>query len=621
MNVAAKLLIENITEGEPVLSFDNENSLNEQHYVNNVHAFDLSLAVDANQEAIDAAILVIDNALAECSDNPCILGSSEFNNAVKLVSSNNALWFKYRTKIKSAKPSGVPMSAIDDMAETYSGNGDKRDSTAEELIKLVLSNSELFFDRQADKAFVSTDMDGVIHTLPIDSKSFMDWLSFSFYKKTKCGNATGKFASEVTIKQACFALSGIAKHEGENQRVHLRVADHNGGHYLFIGDDQLQVIEALPTGWRIIKNSPIKFWAPGSMQSLPIPKPGGDLAQLWDFVNIPENDRLLVLAWALESFRAETPKPILALCGIQGNAKSATHDKLRQLIDNNSVNLRAAPKTVEDIFVSAGCNWLVSYENLSFLSQTMQDAFCTLATGGGHAARTFYTNAEESTIAVKRPIIINSIPNVLTAQDAIDRTISIDLPTIAYREEAQINAAWDDAMPAIFGGLMDLFVKTLALMPTVKLINPPRMADFTRLGEAMVQVLGHQPGVFDALYKSNRAVSIGLALEASPVAIAVRDMVDEYSGLSPVVFTGTMKNLLEKMNKYKQDPQFWPKSPRGLGDALRRQDPAFKTLGIDIEISKPGRQGVIVKIRKREHGEHVEHRLEEKTKPKEKSSN
>lgn len=167
-----------------------------------------------------------------------------------------------------------------------------------------------------------------------------------------------------------------------------------------------------------------------SMQSLPLPQSGGELSLLWTFINIPEKDRLLVLAWMLESFRAETPKPILALAGIQGCAKSSTQSKIRELLDNNSSNLRAAPKAVEDVFISAGCNWLSSYENLSHLTPKMQDALCTLATGGGHSSRTLYTNDEETVIEAKRPVIINSIPNVITAQDLTDRSICIELPRV-----------------------------------------------------------------------------------------------------------------------------------------------------------------------------------------------
>ncbi|MDD5460333.1 MAG: hypothetical protein PHG00_01670 [Methylococcales bacterium] len=598
-----KAFIENAELDDDKFFFGDQNLQHNVHNVHHVHPLDLSQAVDAGQEAIDAAKRVIDSALEQCKDNPAILGGAEFIDAYKIISSNPALKFKYRAEIKKRKPPGVPMADIDAMATTQTGEGDRQDSTAAELIELVTNAGELHYDPQADKSFVSVDIDVVIHTMQIGSKPFIDWLSYEYYSSTKTDGGFGKSASESAIKQASFALSGIAKHDGDRGRVFLRVADYNGCHYLFIGDEQRQVIEVSPTGWRVLKVAPVKFWAPGSMQALPIPHPNGDLSRLWDFINIPERDRPLVLAWILEALRAETPKPILALNGTQGSAKSSTQDKIRQLTDNNSVNLRAAPKSIEDVFVGAGCNWLVSFENLSHLTPAMQDALCTLATGGGFAARTLHTNSEETIIEVKRPVIINSIPNVMTAQDLTDRAISIELPKIAYREESEINAEWEKFKPSIFGGLLDLFVKTLGLMPKVKLINPPRMADFTRLGEAMMQAQGHPAGTFDTLYKANRAESIGRALESSPVAVAVREMVDAHNGSSTLVFTGTMKALLEKLDTHKQESHAWPKSPRGLGDVLRRQQPALSSLGIDVEISKPGRQGVIVEIRKREHGE------------------
>ena len=595
--------IENQQSQDVNLFFPEENLPNDVAKVANVAGLDFDTAIDANAEAFSNAKLIIDKALIDCVENPGVMGSPEFEAAIKILSTDKALWFEYRTKIKSAKPSGVPMADIDSMGAIQSADGDKQDSAAAELIELVMGEGTLFFDDQADKAFVSVEIKGVENTLAIGGKGFVDWVSYAYYTATKGGNLTGKSASEAAIKQAGFALSGIAKHDGETVPVHLRVADKNGGHYIFIGDDDLQVIEVLPTGWRVTGDAPVKFWMPGSMQSLPMPIKGGDLTQLWDFVNIPESDRLLVLAWMLESFRANTPKPILALNGTQGSAKSSTQDKIRQLIDNNSVNLRSAPKTVEDVFVSAGCGWLVSYENLSHLTPAIQDAFCTLATGGGFAARKLYTNNEENVIDVKRPIICNSIPSVLTAQDVTDRAITLELPRIAYREESEINAAWDKAKPSIFGGLLDLFVKTLAMMPKVILVNPPRMADFTRLGEAMAQVQGHSPGTFDTLYKANRSEGISRALEASPVAVAVMELVDNHAGQSSEVYHGTMKDLLLALEKYKQESNAWPKSSKGLGDVLRRQQPALLSLGIEIISSGRvervgGSRGLTVTIKK-----------------------
>lgn len=587
-----------------------DNLIYDIHQVHHVHHEDAILnfdnAVNAKTEAFTIAKAVIDQALIDCEDTPGVLASDAFQEAIKLIKTDKALWLEYRVKIKKAKPGGVLMSEIDAMAVNESNEGSRQDSTAAALIALVLEQGTLFFDNQADKSFANVRIYEADHTLAIGSKAFVEWLSYSYYTATKKNDAHGMSASEAAIKQACFALAGIARHDGQQERVYLRCADFNGGHYIFVGDQELNIIEVLPSGWRVTKESPVYFWKPASMQSLPMPVNGGDLSRLWEFINIPDQDRLLVLAWILECYRVETPKPILALTGTHGSVKSSSQDKLRQLIDNNAVNLRGVPKTVEDVYVSAGNNRLCSYENLSHLTATIQDAFCTLATGGGHAGRKFYTNDEESIIDVKRPIICNSIPSVLTRQDITDRSITLELPRLEYREESEINAAWDCAKPAIFGALLDLFVKTLAKMSKVKLINPPRMADFTRLGEAMSQALGYQSGTFDRLYKANRQEGISRTLEASPVAVAIREMAENHNYKNLPVFNDTMKALLERLEAYKKESHAWPKSPRGLGDIIRRQQPALASLGIDIEISKPGKHGVNVEIRKGEHGEHGE---------------
>lgn len=245
----------------------------------------------------------------------------------------------------------------------------------------------------------------------------------------------------------------------------------------------------------------------------------------------------------------------------------------------------------------------MSFENISHLSAPMQDALCTLATGGGFSTRTLYTNDEETVINVQRPVMINSIPNVATAQDLTDRLIGIELQPIDYREEAEINAAWEAAKPFIFGGLLDLFVATLAKLPDVKLNKPPRMADFTRLGEAMMQAQGQEAGAFTALYQANRKVSIGKALESSPVAVAICEMVEKYNGQSFSVFHGTVNSLLTELANHRHDAESWPRSPRGLGDILKRQAPALETYGIHVITgNRPerigGSRGIPVEIRK-----------------------
>jgi hypothetical protein len=547
--------------------------------------FDLDDAIDPEDESMQNALAIIDEALEECTDNPGVLAKQEFNDSVRYVRENSPEeWYRIRCKLKTDKPKGVLLTDLDKATRPPNDNYGP-DSVAAALIELAVERGELFYDAQSDEKFIAVDEGGVEQVLRIGTKGFIEWLSYAYYTSTARAGSSGLSASESAIKQAGFALAGIAKHDGQKEPVYLRAAPYQDGFVIFLGDDQWQVVDVQPTGWRVLQKSPVKFWKPASMQALPMPYPGGNIDELWQFANIQEHDRPLVLAWMLEAFRPDTPFPVLALNGLQGSAKSSTHNRIRDLIDPNKVNLRAAPKTTEDVYVSAGVNWVVSFENISRLTPQQQDALCTLATGGGFASRTLHTNAEETIIEVKRPVIINSIPVVVTAQDLTDRVINIELKQIDYREESEINAAWEEAKPRIFGALLDLLVKTLAQLPKVTLTKPPRMADFTRMGEAMMQAQGDKPGAFDALFKANRHESVARAMESSPVAVAVRELVDAHKGHSSVVFHGTMKKLLDTLADYRQDAEGWPRSPRGLGDALKRQSPALASLGIVIESS------------------------------------
>lgn len=571
---------------------------------------------------LDDAKAIADNILSLEKDDPelpALLGSDRFMTAYRLLcNTSNELYFEYRTKLKSAKPSAVPMGAF----EIGGGESEGNESVASELISLVSNSGDLFYDETNGKAYVTAKVKTVIndelptggfratdaeieHTMLIGGKPFVDWLSFAYYSSTKGDAQFGVSASEAAIKQACFALNGIAKYEGKTQRAFLRVAQKDDDtHYIFLANERMQTVEVTPNEWRVINKSPVKFYKPEAMQALPIPISGGDISALWQFVNIQEKDRPLVLAWMLESFREQTKKPVLAITGMQGSAKSSTHDKIRQLIDPNTANLRPAPKNREDIFVSAGCNWNVSFENVSNLSHEMQDAICTLATGGGYATRTLYTNSEETIINVMRPVIINSIPTVITAQDLTDRVIAIEAPPItAYKADSEIQKEWEQLKPSIFGALLDLFVATLSKLPIAKSDDKIRMADFTKLGEAMMIAQGHEAGEFTRLYAENRNESIAKSLESSPVAVAICEMADSYAGESTLIYQGTMGSLLEKLTQNKTYGESLPRSPRALSDSLKRQSPALLAHGITINISHKitrinGARGNVVEIRK-----------------------
>ena len=317
------------------------------------------------------------------------------------------------------------------------------------------------------------------------SSGFSDYLNHAYYTQHD------RAPTETSLKVALATLRGQAQFEGEACEVFTRIAKTEAGYWLDLCNDAWQCVQVTATGWAVVAGAgaPL-FTRSASMRPLPVPERGGTLGALWPLVNIPEDDRLLLLAWMLECLRPDTPHVVLELVGEQGSAKSSTQRALRRLIDPNQADLRAAPKSVEDVWIAARNSHMVSLENLSHLHPQYQDALCVLATGGGYSARTLYTNAEETIIDLRKPIVLNGISVIVTAQDLLDRCLHIDLPTIQSRELAgDMEARFEAAQPALLGALLDLFVKVLAMLPSVSIApeHRPRMADFAALGRSGVQ--------------------------------------------------------------------------------------------------------------------------------------
>lgn len=341
--------------------------------------------------------------------------------------------------------------------------------------------------------------------------------------------------------------------------------------------------------WRVVNKPPIVFVRGEAMQPLPQPVGGGSLGMLWELVNVPVESRLLVAAFIVDSYRTDGPFPGLELLGEQGSGKSLTAKFLRRLIDPNACDLRGAPKSVEDVFVVGGHSHMVTFENISHLHGPLQDALCILSTGGGIAKRTLYSDSEETIISVQRPWIINGIAAAVTQQDLLDRTISIDCPVLEQRGTATgMNATFEENHAALLGAVLEVAAKALALLPTIKLPprDRPRLAEFAMLGMAVAQAMGHEPAEFMRQFNASRRESIARVLDASPVAAAVLEFVAK----TPLGIEASVKDILTRLEDFKPaGAEAWPRTPKGLGDALRRAAPALRQM--DVEVKSLGNVG------------------------------
>lgn len=554
--------------------------------------------VDSVQTGLEQARVVVGQVAARLADDPTAHLSKEAIAAFKTIRAADPVEYeRLRINLKQVNRL-IRVCALDTFTRA-AGNGDGgSDSLATRLADLASELCELWHDPDGT-AFASFDGEhqGTAHRehWRIDSSGFKDWLAWLCHTEL-----AGAPASEVT-KAACNVLAGKAKFDGEEHTPSMRAAKDDLGYWLDLCDEQWRAVLVTATGWRVVEQPAPRFVRTKAMRSLPSPQSGGKLSDLWPLLNVPEADRPLLLAWMLECLRSDTPFPVLELLGEQGSAKSTTQKTVRGFIDPNKVMLRGRPKGVEDVFVAAGANHVISLENLSGITPEISDALCTIATGGGAAGRKLFTNDEENIIEAHNPVMLNGIGAVVTRPDLLDRTIAICLPTIRVRmtEEEHANSLQKSA-GGTMGALLTLFADTLAALPAVRIpeTQRPRMADFALLGEAMHQANGHEAGEWLMLYVQHRQDAIRRTIDSSPVAVACIAFLKQNAG-----YQGTVKGLLDLFNARMADRNmergdYWPKSPKGLGDALRRSAPALRQLGIHLYVyDKPKRDGVHCELR------------------------
>jgi hypothetical protein len=472
------------------------------------------------------------------------------------------------------------------------GEGEQHDSPQDMV--LAVARQHATYAHTAEGAGVALiEIEGRQEVHMLNSTGFDRWLRGQVYAAHKVG------IPDQAMKTAIATLGAVGAFEGPEVQTHLRCAKQGDAYYLDLCDDGWKAVRIAAGEWGLLDRSPVLFVRTAGARALPQPGGRGSVNLLWKHLNVPKDARPLVLAWLLDAMRPDTPYPVLELSGEMGSSKSTTQRRLRALIDPVAVPLRGAPKCVEDIHIAAANAQVCSFENLSSLSQDMQDALCILSTGGGYATRQLYTNGEEHVITSKRPVMLNGINAVATAPDLIERVITIELPTIAAgkrQDEQTMEAAWLRDYPAIFTGLLTLFAEALEMLPKVEIPEgmQKRMLDYQRLGEAVCMALGGKAGEFSQRLDSMHGDSLARGLESYGVAVGIQILAARPEGRE---WEGTYLQLLTELNRMPEiDRSNWPRSPRHLSGQVKRIAPGLRRAGVKIEAAGRGRTGAKVRI-------------------------
>ena len=396
-------------------------------------------------------------------------------------------------------------------------------------------------------------------------------------------------------------IDAKANFDSVERVVYVRVASHEGKLYLDRCDPAWSAIEIDETGWRMVAEPPVRFRRSSGSLELPLPERGGSIDELKPFLNVRHvRDFVLVVAWTLAALIDRGPYPVLAFSGEQGVAKSTASKILRALIDPNTAPLRALPRNDRELFISANNAHLLVFDNVSGLPPWLSDTMCRLSSGGGFAVRTLYTNNEEVLFDAARPQILNGIGDVITRPDLADRALFITLkpiPENKRRSDRELLAALEKKRPRILGALLDALVVGLRRLPTIKLPELPRMADFAVWATACEQAFWKERTFMNA-YDENLVEVVDTVIEADLVGSAVLQMSLPWKGTAARLLTLLREGAEEGEIRSKE----WPNSPRALADQLRRAATFLRKIDVEISFHREGKDRVrLISIHRREN--------------------
>ena len=430
-------------------------------------------------------------------------------------------------------------------------------------------------------AYATIKIENHRETWGVRSKGFKRWLLLGFYREH------GHAPNEQAVSTALATIEAKASFDGDERLVEVRVAGGGGVVWIDLGDPTWSAVRVDRDGYKLVDSFSVgvRFTRPSGMQSLPAPREGGSVELLRELLNLKSNDDwIMLLGWLVMAFHPHGDHPILDVSGEQGTAKTTACRLARGMVDPNIADLRRPPREELDLVIAAKNSWIVGFDNFSSLPERLSDALCCLSTGSAFSTRTLFTTQDETLIAVKRPVVLNGIPDLATRGDLASRCVSLTLEAIPEekrRTRAEVERRFLDVRPLVLGALLRAVSCALGRQEGIVLPRMTRMADMCVWVTAAEPALNMSPGTFLAAYERRLSESLDTVVESSPIGSALLALL---SGLEDQ-WVGMPSALLAELEKHRGDgrrPKGWPDSAQKVSGEVRRIAPTLRQKGIEV---------------------------------------
>lgn len=459
------------------------------------------------------------------------------------------------------------------------------DSTVESIIKVIEESCiEIFLDQFSEPyAFIKEGN----KVMGVNASDFEDHILLNCLKKNR------KIISGESLKNAIKIIRAKAAASNSVKKMFVRAArDADNNFWYDLGRGK--AVKINQDGWSIAIEPPSFFKRFKSQLPQVEPVRGGNLDEFLSIVNVTsKDDEILLKVYLVSSFIYGYSHPVLIVYGEQGTAKTSLFRFLKALIDPSSIETLSPITNIKEFIQVISHHWAAYFDNFSSLKAELSDALCRACTGDGFSKRRLYSNDDDMIYSFQHVVGVNGINNVASKSDLLNRSLLIELariPEDQRKTEEAIQKKFDAMRVGIIGVCFDAIVKAIKIYPTVKIAKPPRMSDFSTWGFAIAEGLGIGGEKFLEVYRKNIFKQNLEAIEASPVAYAVKTMIDnEIVGVieaTPMyIFNRLIREATSAEIDYTRD-RSWPTNVRWFVRKLTEVIPNLEKIGIKISKGK-----------------------------------
>ncbi|HCM1502551.1 TPA: ATP-binding protein [Vibrio parahaemolyticus] len=373
--------------------------------------------------------------------------------------------------------------------------------------------------------------------------------------------------------------------------------DLSNGQIAQLSAQGVEVLDTMPASNESLYFQRPSFQLPMVTPKLPCDDTKSALAKLRKFINTDTNTFFLLVAYMtylMANPKAKgVPYPILMIQGEKGAGKSFfCNNVLRGLLDPSAVSGLSMPSESNFIKTINGMS-LVVIDNLRKLTRNQSDLLCTVATKGTKPVKTLYKTSDVTLLELHSPLILNGIHDFVKESDLASRCLRVNLEPMKKgnrRPEQELKAELEASMPEIFGALLILASKALAVLPDVEVMHEARMMDYAKWIGALEKIWKLPEGKLQKVYEKNVESLMASGMADDSLTIAFTALLKKAGGKP---WKGKPSELLNKLQEF-EESMYLPKGAAALSAKIKGQESSLNANGIYFKFGRDAERYIMV---------------------------